>query len=411
MKLRVKSWSWLLFLFIYSYSYGQIEQYDYKRELKGIADNWHKVVLPDEIFGKVSGNLSDIRIIGITANKDTVEAPYLLRLTSEKVSRNDVSFNTLNSSHNGKGYYFTFEIPTKEPVNKMELEFKQQNFDWRLKLEGSQNQQEWFTVIEDYRILSIYNELTDFQFTKILFPNSRYRFFRLLIASKDKPELTVAKISKQEVINGAFRNYTIEKTKTKEDKQARQTEIEIDLKLPVPVSYIKIGIKDTYDFYRPVNIKYLTDSVKTEQGWKYNYSTLASGTLNSLEENEFKFKSTILQKLKIQIHNRDNQPLSIGTIEIKGYTHELVARFTEPANYFLVYGNKNASKPKYDIGRFVNKVPEMLTLVELGDEQTIDKEETLEKEPLFENKAWLWAIMTAIILVLGWFSVKMIRND
>ena len=332
MKLTIKPWTWLLLL-ICSYSYGQIEQYQFKRELKGITGKWHKVVLPDEIFGKVSGNLSDIRIFGITANNDTIEAPYLLRLTTEKVSSNDVRFKTLNTSHNKKGYYFTFEIPTKESINQIKLDFKQQNFDWRLKLEGSQNLQEWFTVIEDYRILSINNELTDFQFTNISFPNSRYRFFRMLIKSKENPDLIDAKVSQYELTDGDYRIYPFNKNNISENKQSKQTEIEIDLQLPVSVCYIKIGIKDTYDYYRPVTIKCLADSFKTEQGWKYSYRTLASGTLNSLEENEFKFTSTILQKLKIIIHNRDNQHLTIDTIKVKGYVHELVARFTQPASF------------------------------------------------------------------------------
>ncbi len=84
MKLIIKP-STLLLLLVCSYSYGQIEQYNYKRELIGVSDQWHKVILTDEIFGKVSGNLSDIRIFGITANNDTIETPYLLRLTSEKL--------------------------------------------------------------------------------------------------------------------------------------------------------------------------------------------------------------------------------------------------------------------------------------------------------------------------------------
>jgi len=409
MKLTVKSWTWLLLL-ICSYSYGQIEQYNYKRKLKGITDKWHKVVLPDEIFGKVSSNLSDIRIFGITANNDTIEAPYLLRLTTEKVSSNDVSFKTVNASHNEKGYYFTFEIPTKEPINQIKLDFKLQNFDWRLKLEGSQNQQEWFTVIEDYRILSIKNELTDFQFTKIIFPNSKYRFFRLLIASKENPDLMVAEVSQYELTDGDYRVYSVKKNKTK-DNQAKQTEIEIDLQLPVPVSHIKLGIKDAFDYYRPVTIKYLADSFKTEQGWKYSYNTLTSGTLNSLEANEFKFSSIILQKLKILIHNRDNQPLTIDTIEVKGYVHELVGRFTEPATYFLTYGNSKAGKPQYDIDRFTDKIPKTITTLKLGVEQAIDKDEISVREPLFKNKTWLWTIMTMIILLLGWFSVKMIRKN
>jgi hypothetical protein len=30
--------------------------------------------------------------------------------------------------------------------------------------------------------------------------------------------------------------------------------------------------------------------------------------------------------------------------------------------------------------------------------------------PLFKNKAWLWAIMIIIILILGWFSVRMLKT-
>lgn len=409
MKLAIKSYTSFLLL-LCSYSYGQMEQYDFKRELKGITGQWHTMNLPDDFFGRVSPNLSDIRIFGISANNDTVESPYLLRLAKEKVSIKEVVFKTLNASHNDKGFYFTFEIPTTEPINQIKLEFKQQDFDWRLKLEGSLNQQEWFTIIEDYRILSIKNEITDYRFTKLTFPSSKYRFFRLLIDSKEKPELTAARIAQGEITDGIFKNYPIKKTYTKENKQLKQTEIDIELQLAVPVSNINIGIMDTFDYYRPITIKYLSDSLETEQGWKYNYSTLASGTLNSIDENEFKFNSTTLQKLKIIIRNQDNQALTLDSIKTKGYVHKLVARFTEPATYFLTYGNNNASKPKYDIKQFEDKIPETLTTLDLGNEQSIEKPKFSKTDPLFKNKTWLWTVMTAIILLLGWFSAKMIRK-
>ncbi len=409
MKLGAKSYTWLLLL-LCSYSYGQMEDYDYKCELKGISEQWHKIIIPDNLFGKVSRNLTDVRIFGITTNNDTVEAPFSIRQASEKISYNEVVFRTLNASHNNKGYYFTFEIPTREPINQIELEFKQQNFDWRLKLEGSQNQQQWFTIADNYRILSIKNKVTDFQFTKLTFSSSKYRFFRLLITSKEEPVLTFASVAQREVTSGIYRNCPISSIRSKENKKSKQTEIEIDLPMPLPVSYVDIDIADTFDYYRPVTIKYLTDSFKTEQGWKYKYSTLASETLNSIEENEFKFNSTTLQKLKILIHNQDNQALTVESIKVKGYVHELVARFTEPATYFLTYGNNNAVKPHYDIDRFKDKIPKTLTALELGDELAIKKGSVPVAEPLFQNKNWLWTVMTAIILLLGWFSVTMIRK-
>ncbi|MBE0638274.1 MAG: DUF3999 family protein [Bacteroidales bacterium] len=409
MKLRVKLLACLLFL-AYSFSYGQIKEYDYKRELKGISGQWHKIILPDEVFGKITQDLTDIRIFGITANHDTVEAPYLLRVASEKTSSREVEFNTLNTSHNEKGYSFTFEIPATEPINQINLEFGQKNFDWQIKLEGSQNQNDWFTVAENYRILSIKNEITDFQFTRLTFPGSNYRYFRLLIDSQEKPELTFASIVQQEITDGRFRNCTIKKFDLKENRELRQTEIDLELQLPVPVSHLKIDVKDSFDYYRPVTIKYLADSIKTEQGWKYYYRTLTTETLNSMEKVEFKFNSTTLQKLKIIIHNQNNQPLTIDTIHVKGYVHELLVRFTEKATYFMTYGNKTAAKPYYDIDRFSDDIPMNLTTLELGDELKTEKEEIPLADPLFKNKTWLWAIMTIIILLLGWFSVKMIRK-
>lgn len=410
MKLKIRISFCLLLIMICSFSYGQMNQYNYKRELKGITEQWHKIDLPNEIIGKTLQNLSDIRVFGITKNNDTIEAPYILRLTDEKISNKEIPFKTLNSSHNSKGYYFTFEIPTEEPINQIKLQFKQQNFDWRVALEGSQNQKEWFNVIEDYRILSIKNSSTDFQFTKLEFPSSKYHFFRLRIDSKEKPELTLASVENQEIINGIYSEYQVNNINTKENKTLKQTEIDIDLQLPARVSKINIGVSNSFDYYRPITIKYLSDSFKTEQGWKYNYNILASGTLNSIEKNEFKFNSLTLQKLKILIDNQNNQPLSIDTIRIRGYLTELIARFTEPATYFLTYGNTKAVRPKYDIEQFTNKIPGTLQTLELGNEMIIGKDAKLIIEPLFKNKIWLWGIMSIIILILGWFSLKMLRK-
>lgn len=399
-----------LILLAHAFSYGQVKQYSYQRELKGVIEQWHSVPLPVDVLGKLSQQLFDIRIVGITAANDTIEAPYLIRIASDEVSNKEVAFKTFNASYNDKGYYFTFEIPTKETINQIELNFGQANFDWRVKLEGSHDQREWFTVIENYRILSIKNELTDFRFTKLTLPGSAYRYMRVHVDSKEKPELTTARITHYEVKNGTFNQYTTKKLAIKENKTTKQTEIDIETEMPVRVSRLKVNVNDSFDYYRPITIEYVTDSFKTEQGWQYNYSTLTSGTLNSIEETEFKFNSTLAQKLRIIILNYDNQPLTIDGIHLKGEAHELLVRFTEPATYTLVYGNANAAKPQYDLDHFADKVPAALTKLELGNEVVI-KKEMISGSPLFKNKAWLWGIMVLIILVLGWFSVKMIRKN
>lgn len=399
-----------VFFFVCSYSYGQVADYSYKRELTGISEQWHKIVLLDAIFGKISEDMHDLRVFGITAAKDTIEAPYLLRMTAGQSVIKQVAFKTLNTSHDEKGHYFTFEIPSTEPVNQIKLDFEDKNFDWRIRLEGSHDQRDWFTILENFRVLSIKNEHSDFQYNSLHFPDANYRYFRVLVDSKEKPTLSSASISQRETSKGTFRDFGIRRTSITENKKTKQTEIDIMLDLPVRVSHLKIDVKDSFDFFRPISIKAVADSTKSEKGWIYNYRTLASGTLNSIDNAGFEFESSTVQQLKIFIDNQDNQPLNTGTIEVKGYEHELTVRFSEPAAYYLVYGNPKASRPRYDIARFPENVPSAPKALTLGSELEIEKTKNLSSTPLFENKAWLWAIMGFIIVLLGWFSIRMMRK-
>lgn len=391
-------------------SYGQMEQYQFKRLVTGVTNQWHTVPLPDSIFGKVSNNLSDIRIYGLAGDKDTIEVPYLLRINSEKITSTAINFNIVNTSHNHNGYYYTFEVATEAVIDQIKLDFEERNFDWKIELQGSQQQEEWFTLVNDYRILSVKNEWTDYQFTTIALPSSKYRFFRLLIKSDKNPNLITAQISMNEIVEGKFINYPVKAKNIQGNKSERTTEITLDLAKAVPISYISLGVQEEYDYYRPITISHITDSIKTERGWKYNYNNLLSGTLSSLEESSMDFPSTIVQKMKITVYNGDNQPLNFGNIEVKGFLHELVARFTAEATYYLTYGNNHVAMPNYDIAQFSKNIPEILTPLKVGREQELKKLQLLEKKPIFKNKAWLWGIIVLIVIVLGWFSLTMIKK-
>ncbi len=391
-------------------SFAQMQNYTYKCEISGITDTWHSLTLPNELYASLRPDLADLRIMGITAENDTVEAPYLRQSTREMKLEKEIPFRQINSTNNEKGYYFTFEMPAEMAVNNLFLAIEQSNFDWKVKVEGSQNQHEWFTLSENYRILGIQNAQTSYKFTNIVFPDAKYRFVRICIDSKIKPVILAAKIHKQTFQAGLYQNYAVKNLKNTQNKQAKQTIIELTLPTSVPVSYLKFAVKNTFDYYRPIHIEYLVDSSKTEKGYVYQYNNIASGTLTSLEKNELKFGNVVCQKLKITIENADNEPLTIESVEVKGTPDKLVARFTQKATYFLVYGNTNAVEANYDIGIFQDKIPATLTEISLGKVEKIAKISAKKVEPLFQNKVWLWAIMGAIIGVLGWFSFKMMKN-
>lgn len=400
----------LLLFWIYSNAYGQMDKYKYSRQLEGVSEQWHRITLPHEVFGKVQGNLSDVRLFGILANKDTIEVPYLLRIKSDKISEIELQSKTINSVNNENGYYYTLEVGADKAINLIKLYFGENNFDWKIQLEGSQNQQEWFTILEDYRILSINNGLTDFQFAKLAFPTVRFKYYRLLIPSEKDPKFLSATILDHKSTNGELDQFPIVKKEHIKTSTKKLTEIDLTLLTPVPLSSIKINVLDKIDYYRSISISYLADSFETQQGWRYNYRTLTSGTLNSLEENEFRFQRTILKKLKVEIQNQDNQPLSLGDFEARGFVHELIGRFDQPGSYFLVYGNDTADMPNYDLQQFSDKIPEQPSSVSVSDETLLLTKPNNITAPLFENNLWLWSIMALAIVLMGWFTVNMMRK-
>ncbi len=406
----LKNTFWLILLCCFCQCISaQIDDFQYKKSLQTPSETWHSILLPNDILATSAPTMNGMRIFGFTAT-DTLEAPYILNQLSEDIKTKKVNFKILNQSKNSSGHFITFKVSKKVPINQILVNFKNKNFDWKVKLEGSQNQRNWFTLLEDYRILSIINNQTNYQFTELNFSNAQYHYYRLWIDSKDIPKFQKAYVNQLEKIEGQYINHPISKQDITVNKEKKETIINLDFGAIVPVNYLNIDVNDKIDFYRKINIQYLIDSAETSKGLRYVYRTQRISTLNSIDKTPFKFSTVFTRKLKISIKNYDNQALDIGAIEVKGFAYELIARLLQEADYFLYYGNKDAKSPQYDITHFKDKIPSKLKPLELGETTELKPTKSDEINPLFKNKIWLWVIMGLIILLLGWFSLKMMKE-
>ncbi len=390
---------------------AQLKQYQYQRVLKGVTSHWHSLTLPNDLFKHTQRNLNDLRIYGIKG-KDTVEVPYILEQSADQVIESETPFNIINQSNNAQGYYYTFQSAASvTPINQIRLSFGQKNFDWKVTLEGSNNNNEWFTILKDYRILSIFNSSTDYHFTQLDFPKANYSYFRILVKANEQPTLKAAKILKTDTLRGIDTAVVIQSYQLHHDSKNKLSIIDVNLANPSPLSYLKLNVQHGFDFYRPLKIECVTDSFKTDKGMQYNYETLYQGTISSLENTAFNFSNTLTSRLKITIENNDNKPLQLNSIALKGPISELIARFEQTAyQYSLYYGYKNATAPSYELKNFESKIPIGITALNIGDEEQNATFITKTENPLFENKIWLWGLMVLIICLLGFFAFKMLKN-
>lgn len=400
----------LLLLFSAIFANAQTKGYKFKRNITGINSVWHSMKLPDQMHKNANTGFEDMRIFGING-KDTIEVPYLLKQRADKINTKEIAFKQINQSSNPNGYYYTFQSDAANTINQINLYFKQDNFDWQVTLEGSNDNLTWFSILKDYRILSIKNNDTDYQFTKLSFSDSKYQYFRVALKSPVQPELLEAKISKTDTIKGTYQDVKYKSFELRNNTVDKETIINVILENPVSLSYLKLKAQSDFDFYRPIKIEYVTDSFKTDEGIQYNYANLYEGRISSLEKAEYHFDNTITSRLKITVQNNDNRPLRLGGLELKGNIFEIVARFDNPKlTYALYYGSEKITAPSYDIANFENKIPKDLTFLAISREERNPAYSIIVEKPLFENKAWLWVLMAVIIALLGWFSFKMLRN-
>lgn len=389
---------------------AQTNAFKFKRNIIGVNSAWHKLQLPNQLYKNANTGFDDLRIFGFDG-KDTLEVPYILKQRADQVISKEVDFRPVNESANSNGFFYTFQLNSATTINQINLAFKEGNFDWQITLEGSNANTEWFTILKDYRILSIKNNDTDYQFTKLRIPDSKYLYYRLMIRSPKKPGLLEALINKTDTIKGTYQYVKYKTFDLNNDAVNKETVIDVTLENPVPISYLSLNAQSNFDFYRPIKIEYATDSFKTDKGMQYNYATLYQGTLSSLEKPEYNFANTIASRLKITIENNDNKPLRLGKLDLKGNIYEIIARFDNPKiTYAIFYGNDKMQAPNYEIERFESKIPENLTAITIGAEQKNPTYTIKTEKPLFENKVWLWALMAVIIALLGWFSFKMLKN-
>jgi hypothetical protein len=390
---------------------AQTNTYRYKASLSNISQQWHSIPLPSTVFSKSQASLSDLRIYGFKG-KDTIEVPYILEKNADQVIEKETPITIINQSNLIKtGSYYTLQLNHEAIINQIRLSFKESNFDWNVQLEGSNEQNTWFTILNNYRVLAIKNNSTDYQFTQLNFPDSKYKFYRILIRGNQTTTLLAAKILKIDTLKGIDKPILYQSYHLNNDLKNKESIIEVNLHNITPVSFIKLNVQDELDFYRAVKMEYATDSFSTNKGTQYHYALLYEGTISSLENPEFRFNSALTNHLRITIRNNDNKPLRLSSVELKGPIYELVARFENPDyTYALYYGNDKAEPPVYELKNFENKIPMSLTPLTISAAINNPTFAVKIEKPLFENKAWLWALMGLIISLLGYFCYKMLKN-
>ena len=283
-------------------------------------------------------------------------------------------------------------------------------------MEGSHDQKQWFSILENYRILSIQNSKTDYNFQLLAFEKTNYKFYRIFIPSKETPILQRASMQEKFTPKIEFNKLLINNIKQTNSTKDKNSVITFSLPYKIPIYSLILNIDKNDAFSRPIEIKYLVDSIKTEKGWVKNYETFYYGKIiyYGAKDLDFSFSNNDViwaKDFQIIIENQDNAPITVKSVNTVSPKYFIYFKPKNEENYFLFYGNKKSSLPEYDLKLIEDKVFKLSKSdASLSDEEKLPKKEKPTKEPLFKDKGWLWGVMILIICILGFFSYRMLST-
>lgn len=394
---------------------AQMTDYAYQRPLSPVkSKGWHEIVIPEAVLSKLKEDLSDIRIFKLSP-EDTIEVPFIIHTNGDVEEIAPVSFQMINQNKSGDNESFVTLRPEVEmTINHIDLEIRPMNYDLLATLEGSNNRLKWFIIEEDIRLVGISNDQVNYHFSTLTFSDADYKFFRIKLNDAEA-EIVKASVGRFVKTEGKYRPFTVTNQVVKNDVDKKTTEITLELKDRYPVNRLVFDMDSEKDFYRAVSVSWLKESVETAEGVKEVWRDFGGFTISSLEENVLDEATQFTNRLKITVYNYDDIPLDFREIKVFGPVYAMQTELETQANYMLAYQNPNAYLPRYDMMYFRNKIPEKLTPLSTGEESLIVKNDSEDAaagekaEAVTENL--LWMVMGLVILLLGFFTVKMLRNS
>lgn len=379
-------------------------------EIKNGDHAWNKIQLTEEVFRGAKSNFGDIRVLNISPSGDTLEAPFFIEeLTSETIKTNLVSKVINQRFENGEfSFVLVLDANNEIPLSrKIELDFGDQNFHWSASIAGSQDMKSWERISDKNELVSIQNTNTSYSYTTLHFKPVQYLFLKVSFPCKNQPMLQDAEVSFYHTEQGK----KVEKAPDRfwQEEHDTHTEIYIDLPQKTLVNEVQLHFADTQDFYRNLSIEYLSDVVETEKGPKEIYVILTQGFATSAEPSHYSFSNVLTKKLKVKLHNYNDLPLHLDSAKVLASVFELTYRGVGAGDYHLAFDNASATKPTYDLVAFKKNIPEEINQAQLGKQLILQADSDKEKDAPSD---WLlWAIIIPAVLLMGWFSVKMMRSE
>jgi len=414
-------------------------EWKFKADLT-IEDGTHKycrLILTPDIYNAARLDLGDIRLVDSRGE----QVPYVLARPQDMTESLKYEPAIINRSTNAeKAAMVTLDFGTKVVKNSIEVVTGGNNFRRAVKIEGSNDNIDFFILVEQAYVFAINNNR---RFNKIDLPANDYRYLRISVwpmtAEEESPVIDEVRAFKVEQKFADRQPVEMVQVEHSEDEKENSSIYVYDLTYcRLPISEIELDVADDA-FYRYVMLegrdaatrKVKIDSEDSRQRFKeveVRWESVINDTIyRYTEANGQKRERVVLRVpsnrrcywyLRITIKNYDDKPLMIRSVSARMIPHRIVFAAVNNGAPTLYVGSAAARSPRYDlVQRLSNPLQveaRMVMVSAITDNPLFGKAE-LKPVPWTEkHQVLLLIIMVVVALVLAGLiltSLKSIRSQ
>jgi hypothetical protein len=375
----------------------------------------YDLAVPLPVMDKARADLADLRLF----DANNREIPYAIRIRRDVDEKQEIPTRLFNYGSAGP---LTSEVSVdlaENPGehNEIDIETNGTNFRRQVVVEGSDSGRDWRMLSNDGVIFSFASQNNVAESQKVSYPTSRYRYLRVRVShdpitDKQTPQVTNVKVMMAVREKGWLSTWDVPvpSYQLQRNQGAHATVWTLDLGGRVPCDRLSIEIADD-SFSRPFQLESIDDPQFVH--------LLANGDLNRHSGEEKKpvviyfNDEVVVRKLRLQITDYSNQPLSIMQINASAPARQLVFELkTPPAQPLrLFFGNENVPAPHYDFEKEVAaRLSKEPIHSQLGD-VLANREYKPEPKPLTERVPWLiYVVLAASSIALAFVLWNLART-
>lgn len=370
---------------------------------------FYRIVLSPSISHHLNEDYGNLRIL----NNKNQEVPYLLNVEQPvQFSRVFKEYHILEKKQEKNCCTsLLLHNPNDNPINNIILSIKNAEVAKQATLLGSDNNEDWFALKENFWINSIESQNQTSEVKIVDFPLSNYKYYLLQLNDSASAPINILKAGYFEATygEGEYTEIGIQKAKFVDSAEVKKTFIHIAFDTLQLIDRLEISMTGAPYFLRYATLSIKNTRLNKKGKPEFYVEQLAVFEVSSKQKTILELPPVRTEDLIIAIENHDNPPLSIK--EIKAFQlNRYVTAWLETGNqYTLSFGSSEINKPNYDLVFFKDSIPATTqTLVHGSFELT--KTQPTESFTLFTNKQILWVAIVIIILVLGIMSYRMIQD-